>query len=152
MIKKFIFFIILSFSLISCDYSPIYSSNNNYDFYIENIYQEGNSEINTLIRSKLKKYQKVKNTKKFTINNFSTFKKSSQSKNKSGNTDQYLLDLKVKFVIKSEGDQKSFLLEEKFIMKNFENEFDEKNYERTIKDNMTKLVVDNLMLQLTRMQ
>ena len=151
MIKKIILFILLPLSLFSCDYSPIYS-NNSYDFYIEDITQEGNSEINTLIRSKLKKYQNAQKTKNFTIKNVSTFTKSSQSKNKSGSTDQYLLNLKVKFEIKSESEEKIFTLEEKFVMKNFENEFDEKNYERTIKNNMTELIINNLIIQLSRMQ
>ena len=151
MIKKIIFLIILNLSLLSCNYSPIYSNNNNYNFYIESISQEGNSEINTLMRSKLKKYQLAKNAKKITINSFSTFKKTSQSKNKSGNTDQYLLNLEVKFFVKSSDNEKNFILKEKFIMKNFENEFDEKNYERTIKNNMTELIVNNLIIQLSRM-
>ncbi len=151
MIKKIIFLIIVNLSLLSCDYSPIYSNNNNYNFYIESISQEGNNEINTLIRSKLRKYQIVTDAKKITINNVSIFEKSSQSKNKSGNTDQYLLNLEVKFVVKSDNNEKNFILKEKFIMKNFENEFDEKNYERTIKNNMTELIVNNLIIQLSRM-
>ena len=151
MIKKFIFLIILNFSLLSCDYSPIYSNNNNYNFYIENISQEGNSEINSLIRSKLKKYQFVNDAKKVSINNVSTFEKKSQSKNKSGNTDQYLLNLEVKFLVKSSDNEKNFILKEKFIMKNFTNEFDEKNYERTIKNNMTELIVNKLIIELSRM-
>ena len=152
MIKKKLLLIIFSFSLLSCDYSPIYSNKNSYNFYIGNIYQEGNSEINTLIRSKLKKYQIVKNAKEITINNFSFFEKISQSKNKSGNTDQYLLNLEVNFTIKSENNEKSIVLKEKFMMKNIENEFDEKNYEKTIKDNMTELIVNNLIIELSRMQ
>ena len=151
MMQKIIFLIILNLSLLSCNYSPIYSNNNNYNFYIESISQEGNSEINTLMRSKLKKYQFANNAKKITINSVSTFKKSSQSKNKSGNTDQYLLNLEVKFFVKSSDNEKNFILKEKFIMKNFANEFDEKNYERTIKNNMTELIVNNLIIQLSRM-
>ena len=151
MMQKIIFLIILHLSLLSCDYSPIYSKNNSYNFYIESVSQEGNSEINTLIRSKLKKYQLAKDAKKITINSISNFQKSSQSKNKSGNTDQYLLNLEVKFFVKSADNEKNFILKEKFIMKNFANEFDEKNYERTIKNNMTELIVNNLIIQLSRM-
>lgn len=142
---------LISLALFSCEYTPIYS-NNNYDFYIEDITQEGNTEINSLIRNQLTKYQNVKKTKKFKIKSISTFEKSSQSKNKSGSTDQYLLSLKVEFKIKSENEEKILVLEEKFVMKNFENEFEERNYERTIKNNMTKLIINNLITQLSRMQ
>ena len=151
MIKKIIFFLFLSFLLQNCDYAPIYSKNNSHDFYIEEITQEGNSEINTLIRNKLKKYQNKEKKKKFSITNISNLQKISQSKNKSGNTDQYLLSLEVKFLIKSENDVKNLIVSEKFKMKNFENEFDEKIYERTIKNNITELVVKELITQLSRM-
>ena len=151
MIKKIVFFLFLSFLLQNCDYTPIYSKNSSYDFYIEKITQEGNSEINTLIRNKLKKYQNKEKKKKFTITNISNLQKISQSKNKSGNTDQYLLSLEVKFLIKSENDVKNLIVSEKFKMKNFENEFDEKIYERTIKNNITELVVKELIIQLSRM-
>ena len=149
--KKIVFFLFLSFLLQNCDYTPIYSKNSSYDFYIEKITQEGNSEINTLIRNKLKKYQNKEKKKKFTITNISNLQKISQSKNKSGNTDQYLLSLEVKFLIKSENDEKNFIVLEKFKMKNFDNEFDEKIYERTIKNNITELVVKELIIQLSRM-
>tara|TARA_B100001093_G_scaffold327986_1_gene312943 strand:+ start:196 stop:651 length:456 start_codon:yes stop_codon:yes gene_type:complete len=151
MMKKIVFFLFLSFLLQNCDYTPIYSKNSSYDFYIEKITQEGNSEINTLIRNKLKKYQNKEKKKKFTITNISNLQKISQSKNKSGNTDQYLLSLEVKFLIKSENDEKNFIVLEKFKMKNFDNEFDEKIYERTIKNNITELVVKELIIQLSRM-
>ena len=36
-------------------------------------------------------------------------------------------------------------------MNNFENEFDEQNYERVTKNSMTELVINKLLIQLTRM-
>tara|TARA_B100001175_G_scaffold317881_1_gene337197 strand:- start:1441 stop:1899 length:459 start_codon:yes stop_codon:yes gene_type:complete len=152
MIKKIIFFLLVSFLLQNCDYTPIYSNSNSYDFYIEKISQEGDDEINTLIRNKLKKYQDKGKKKKFSIANISNIQKSSQSKNKSGNTDQYLLSVEVEFLIKSESGEEKFIALEKFKMKNFENEFDEKRYETTIKNNLTELIVKNLIIQLSRMQ
>ena len=124
----------------------------NLHFYIEKISQEGDDEINTLIRNKLKKYQDKGKKKKFSIANISNIQKSSQSKNKSGNTDQYLLSVEVEFLIKSESGEEKFIALEKFKMKNFENEFDEKRYETTIKNNLTELIVKNLIIQLSRMQ
>tara|TARA_B100001057_G_scaffold395924_1_gene405578 strand:- start:21 stop:479 length:459 start_codon:yes stop_codon:yes gene_type:complete len=152
MIKKIIFFLLVSFLLQNCDYTPIYSNSNSYDFYIEKISQEGDDEINTLIRNKLKKYQDKGKKKKFSIANISNIQKSSQSKNKSGNTDQYLLSVEVEFLIKSESGEDKFIAVEKFKMKNFDNEFDERRYEKTIKNNLTELIVKNLIIQLSRMQ
>ena len=151
MIKKILIIILLSFSFYGCEYTPIYSNNNNSNFYIQEITQEGNSEINTLIRNKLKRYQKKNNEKKFIIKNFSSFKKNVQSKNNSGNATQYLLNLEVKFTVNTIDDEKTFLIKEKFVMNNFENEFDEQNYERVTKNSMTELVINKLLIQLTRM-
>jgi len=151
MIKKILIIILLSFSFYGCEYTPIYSNNNNSNFYIQEITQEGNSEINTLIRNKLKRYQKKNNEKKFIIKNYSSFKKNVQSKNKSGNATQYLLNLEVKFTVKTIDDEKTFIIKEKFVMNNFENEFDEQNYERVTKNSMTELVINKLLIQLTRM-
>ena len=152
MFKKIILFLLISFLLQNCDYTPIYSQSDSYDFYIDKISLEGNSEINTLIKNKLKKYQDKAKKKNFIITGFSNLQKSSQSKNKSGNTDQYLLSVEVKFLIKSENGEEKFIALEKFKMKNFENEFDEKRYETTIKNNLTELIVKKLIIQLSRMQ
>ena len=39
--KYFYIFIFIPFLILSCDYSPIYSSKNNYNFYIEKIELSG---------------------------------------------------------------------------------------------------------------
>ena len=36
-------------------------------------------------------------------------------------------------------------------MKNYSNEYDENNYEKSIQKNMTNKIVENLILQLSRM-
>jgi len=77
--------------------------------------------------------------------------KTSQSKNKSGNTTYYQLILQVNFKIISENKKDNLNIEEKFIMKNYSNEYDENNYEKSVQKNMTNLIVENLILQLSRM-
>ena len=52
MIKKS-FYNLFSFLLSSCDYTPIYSSNNS-DYFIEDISFDGDIEINNLINKKIK--------------------------------------------------------------------------------------------------
>ena len=72
--------------MLSCDYTPIYSSKDNYNFFIEKIDFIGDPEINNLIDKKLKKYQTTKNEKKISIFSTSSYNKVSQSKNLSGKT------------------------------------------------------------------
>ncbi len=64
--------------LFSCEYTPIYSNKNDYNFSIEKINFEGNSEINNLVEKKLIKFQNRNVNKKFIITTISSYKKISQ--------------------------------------------------------------------------
>ena len=55
------------------------------------------------------------------------------------------------FEIISENKKDNLNIEEKFIMKNYSNEYDENNYEKTVQKNMANLIAENLILQLSRM-
>ena len=46
--KYFYIFIFIPFLMLSCDYSPIYSNKDNYNFFIEKIEFNGDAEINNL--------------------------------------------------------------------------------------------------------
>ena len=151
MIKKIIILIISSLFIYSCEYTPIYSDKNIKDFYIEEISFEGDSNINIFLKNNLKKYLKVKSGKKYKIKSSSTYSKTSQSKNKSGNTTYYLLSIQVNFEIIYEDEKDNLKIEEKFIMKNYSNEYDENNYEKSVQKNLANLIVENLILQLSRM-
>ena len=128
MLKKFILIIISSLLIYSCEYTPIYSEKNIKNFYIEKINFKGDNNINILLKNNLKRYLKTKNGKEYKIESSSTYSKISQSKNKSGNTTYYQLKLEVDFEITTLNKKENLKLEEKFIMKNYTNEYDETNY------------------------
>ena len=151
MLKKFIILIISALLIYSCEYTPIYSEKNIKNFYIEKINFKGDTNINILLKNNLKRYSKVKDGKKFIIESSSKYTKTSQAKNKSGNTTYYQLILQVNFEIISENKKINLNIKEKFIMKNYSNEYDENNYEKSVQKNMTNLIVENLILQLSRM-
>ncbi len=151
MVKKFITLIISTILIYGCEYTPIYSEKNIKNFYIEKINFKGNNNINILLKNNLKRYSKVKDGKNFIIESSSKYTKTSQSKNKSGNTTYYKLILQVNFQIISQNKKANLNLEEEFIMKNYSNEYDENNYEKSVQKNMTNLIVENLILQLSRM-
>ena len=150
MVKKFITLIISTILIYGCEYTPIYSEKNIKNFYIEKINFKGNNNINILLKNNLKRYSKVKDGKNFIIESSSKYTKTSQSKNKSGNTTYYKLILQVNFQIISQNKKANLNLEEEFIMKNYSNEYDENNYEKSVQKNMTNLIVENLILQLSR--
>ena len=150
--KKYIYiFIFIPFLFLGCDYAPIYSKKNDYNFKIEKIEFSGDAEVNNLIDKKLKKYKKKTSDKKFDIFTSSSYKKISQSKNLSGKTTNYLITIETNFKIKKENKIKTLIFKEEFLIKNFSNKFEEYNFEKIKKENAIDLVISKLIVQLSQM-
>ena len=149
--KYFYIFIFIPFLILSCDYSPIYSSKDNYNFFIEKIDYSGDAEINNLIDKKLKKYQTIKNEKKISISSISSYNKVSQSKNLSGKTTNYLVVIEIAFQIKKGDKLNTLKFKEDFLIKNFSNKFEESNLEKIKKENATNLIINRLISQISQM-
>ena len=149
--KYFYIFIFIPFLMLSCDYSPIYSSKDNYNFFIEKIDFSGDAEINNLIDKKLKKYQTTKNEKKISIFSTSSYNKVSQSKNLSGKTTTYLVIIDITFQIKKMDKSNTFKFKEEFLIKNFSNKFEESNLEKIKKENTVDLIINRLISQISLM-
>ena len=137
--------------MLSCDYSPIYSSKDNYNFFIEKIDFSGDPEINNLIDKKLKKYQTTKNEKKISISSTSSYSKVSQSKNLSGKTTNYLVIIEITFQIKKGDKLNTLKFKEDFLIKNFSNKFEESNLEKIKKENSIELIINRLISQISQM-
>ena len=150
--KKYIYIILIPLLFLSCDYKPIYSQKDNYNFMIQEINFSGDSEINNLIDKKLKKYQKKEGKKKFSIFALSSYEKISQSKNQSGKTTNYLITIDVSFDIKKDSKVKKFVTKEEFSIKNFSNKFEENNLEKIKKENLVDLIISKLEVQLSRLE
>ena len=150
--KKYIYILIfIPFLFISCDYTPIYSDKNDYNFKIEKIEFNGDAEINNLIDKKLKKYQKIKSEKKVSILSTSSYNKVSQSKNLSGKTTDYLVIIEIAFRIKKGDKLNTLKFKEDFLIKNFSNKFEESNLEKIKKENATNLIINRLISQISQM-
>ena len=151
--RKYIYiFILIPFLISNCDYSPIYSNKEDYNFFIEKIEFNGDAEINNLIDKKLKKYQTTKHERKFSILSKSSYNKVSQSKNLSGKTTNYLIIIEIAFQIK-EGDKlNSLKFKEEFLIKNFSNKFEENNLEKIKKENSIDQIINGLISQISQMR
>ena len=150
--RKYIYiFIFIPFLILGCDYSPIYSNKDNYNFFIEKIEFGGDAEINNLIDKKLKKYQTTKNEKKISISSTSSYNKVSQSKNLSGKTTNYLVIIEIAFQIKKGDKLNTLKFKEDFLIKNFSNKFEESNLEKIKKENATNLIINSLISQISQM-
>ena len=150
--KKYIYIILMPFLFLSCDYKPIYSNKNNYNFVIEKIDFDGDREINNLINKKLKKYQNKESEKKFSIFALSSYEKIAQSKDLSGKTTNYLVTIDVSFEIKKENKVEKISFKEEFLIKNFSNKFEENNLEKIKKENLIDLVISRLVIQLSQIE
>ena len=146
------FLISIIFLVNSCGYNAIYSSTNNTSFNLEKIELSGDENIVRNIKMILNKIGNGSNEKNIQIFGEITYEKSSQTKDLAGNTTQYRLMTKSEFKIISNKEEINFLIKENFDMKNFNDEFEEKKYEDTIKENFAKSISNKLLLQISRLK
>ena len=136
--------------LFSCEYTPIYSNKNDYNFSIEKINFEGNSEINNLVEKKLIKFRNRNVNKKFIITTNSSYKKISQSKNLTGKTTDYIITIEIIFKIKKGNEQKTLINKDEFMIKSFSDKFEENKLEKIKKKDLVNSMVNELIIQLSR--
>jgi len=148
--KKYIYIILVPLFLLSCEYTPIYSNKNDYNFSIEKINFEGNSEINNLVEKKLIRFQNRNVNKKFIITTISSYKKISQSKNLTGKTTDYLITIEIIFKIKKGNEQKTLINKEEFMIKSFSDKFEENKLEKIKKKDLVNSMVNELIIHLSR--
>ena len=142
--------IFIPFLFLGCQYTPIYSNKDKFNFKIENIDFTGDVEINNLIDKKLKKYKTTKSGEKVSISTFSSYEKISQSKNLSGKTTDYLVVIKTSFEIEMDDKTNILIFREEFLIKNFSNKFEENNFEKIKKENSIDLIINKLVTQISQ--
>ena len=148
--KKYIYIILIPLFLLSCEYTPIYSNKNDYNFSIEKINFEGNSEINNLVEKKLIRFLNRDVNKKFIITTNSSYKKISQSKNLTGKTTDYIITIEIIFKIKKGNEQKTLINKDEFMIKSFSDKFEENKLEKIKKKDLVNSMVNELIIQLSR--
>jgi hypothetical protein len=150
MIKKFILKIIIILILTSCDYTPIYSTKDG-QFNIEILSYEGDREINSKILTKFRMHKNT-NSELIQIKFSSTYQKSDVSKDLAGKAEEYLLEAVTNYTIITSNLEKNFIIKESFKMKNFEDDFEERNYELRIKENIANINYERVILQIKKIK
>ena len=150
MIKKNFIKIIFIFLLASCGYSPMLSTMDNKILNIEVISHEGDKEINQVIRSKLK-IHKNENEELIKISINSSYNKKDLSKNLTGKVEDYKIKATTSFIVSQNKNEKNFSFSEEYTIKNFDDDFEERNYEKKIRRNVAKINYQKLMLQLYKL-
>jgi len=144
--KKLLIFLITIF-LNSCGYTSLYKNNNlnNLDFNFEILESYGDSEINNYLLSNLNNYQNTSLAKKIGIKINSTYSKSGISNDQKGKTTAYNLVVEATFDIKINEKSNKIVIEEKVRINRFDDTFEQKNYEKKIKKDISKLIIDRFI-------
>ena len=149
--KKILIIYLLLLLLQSCGYAPMYANNQKVDFYIEEIkFDEGDRDLSMYIKNNLNAYFVIKGNKKYKIDTSINYIKNSVSKDLKGDTVEYELIATVRFVITNEEFNKELVIRESLKMNNFSDEFEERQYEKTIKQNMARSISSKLLTQISR--
>ena len=153
-IKKLIPIFLIMILLNNCGYTPRYAVNKNINFTIDLIEFTGDREFNNFLKSKLTRYKKNKdnNKKNYKLNLDTEYKKNIKSRDSTGSAEKYELVIIVNAIVQSELiEPKKLIFEEKFIMNKFEDAFEEKNYEKKIKENFSDLILDRIIFYLFKL-
>jgi hypothetical protein len=135
---------------LGCGFTPMYSVNKKVSFYIESInFNNSDKELAGFIKSNLSNYLIKNNGKKFKINASINYSKNSISKDVSGNTEEYELTSTLNLLISQGELNRSVLIKEVSRMKNFTDEFEELQYERSAKESMARSITSRLLMQLS---
>ena len=146
MIKKNISLIFLIFFLTNCGFTPVYQSNTNINYSIEQLNYSGDREFNNFLKSNLSKYKNEKIDNKIYININNTYKKNVLSKNNAGEVTNYQLEVEVIFLIKPL--DKEVKIIEKKIMNSMDDKFEEARQERSIKQSFASSISSKLISEI----
>ena len=155
MLKKFIFpfFLVLFFS--SCGYTPIYLNSSETYFEISNFKIKGNSQVNSIVKNKLKKYLNNNHQKKYDVEILTNYKKVSVAKDATGNTTNFklIIELNLSYMeidAEQKNQIKNIFFSEELNIKRNENNYEQNNYEQIIIKNMTEILTEKIILHLSR--
>jgi hypothetical protein len=150
LIKKILIFLFLFVNITNCGFSPIYKggSNLNLKIVIENL--SGDRETFNLISSNLNTYSYEESNKIAKIDIETNYKKTIIAKDSTGKPTDFRMELKTIFDVRLEDLDKKFIYTETFNYKSFNNNFEQLEYEKTLKQNMTQIISQKILTQLSR--
>ena len=151
MIKKLFLSLTLYLFLTNCGFTPLYSVKGLEDINIEVLSYEGDRQINLDLVSKLKTNVNPQG-KIYKVKIYTDYEKTTLSNNLAGEPEEYQLQSTIKFIIVDNETEKEFSLNEKFVMKNLNDDFEERNYETNIKSNMVNLIYNKFLLQIKKLR
>ena len=149
MIFKKILLIITITITYGCGFNSIYAEKEEKIFSIESFSLDGDTSLNNYIKSNLIKY-KNDNETRFFLDVETSYEKKILTKSKTSKITNYEIIAEVKFFVSPINREFSFT--ETKIIDSMSDKFEEKKYEKTIKENFSKSFVDKLIFELDLLQ
>lgn len=146
--KKIIYLFFSLLILNNCGFSPIYSNTNKADFAIEVVEIEGDGVVNNLINSEINRISDTNSLNRYKIKITTNYNKIILSKDTKGIVSDYQIVVSATFAIQKDGESEVISFNEKQNVKNINNTFEQKNYEKIIKRNFAISIVRKLNLEL----
>ena len=148
MIKKYLILFFITFILSGCGYSSLYKDLDNKKLNLKIVEINGDKELNNFILSNLNKYLDKEGEQIEIIIN-TNYSKSVVSRDTKGSISNYQLVASSVFNVQINNQSKIISMSESFIMKNISDSYEKKNYEKTIKQNLSNSIANELVLRLS---
>ena len=148
MIKKYLILFFITFLLSACGYSSLYKDLDNKKLNLKIVEINGDKELNNFILSNLNKYLDKEGEQIEIIIN-TNYSKSVVSRDSKGSISNYQLVVNSIFNVQINDQNKTISMRESFIMKNISDSYEKKNYEKTIKQNLSNSIANELVLRLS---
>ena len=146
MIKKLFLISVLFLTSLSCGFKPIIVNQSEYLININEII--GDNKLNNFIKNELNRYSNPGSKEIINIKINSLYSKNSITKDITGNTTEYQLNVTVKFEITRNSKTNIINLNEKINFKNTDNKFNLQTYEDNLIKNLASAIVNNLILDI----
>ncbi len=148
MLKKIILICVLTI-LTSCGFVPINNLDNNKKVTIESIeIIDGDRKLNIALERNLKRYQQKTTGKSFKIKINTNYEKKTISKNTTGASSKYQLKASANFKILYNNSIENISFEETFNIDHSNDDFENRNYENTVKENFANSISQKLIFKL----
>ena len=141
--------LLLFLLLLQCGYQPIYNKENLSDVNITVGETKGDSSLNNLINSRLKRYSSSETDKIYTIDVNTSFSKSILSKDAAGKATKLKLSAEMNFKVIFDEKSQNYLFEESINIDNLSDKYEQNNYENIIKNNFVDTVINKLLIELS---
>ena len=152
MFKKISLIFVLLF-LMNCGFTPIHNIQNKNDISIKNlVFNDGDRNLNIFLKRNLDRYKDTNSSNAFIINSNVKYEKNIISKNAKGIATKYELKAIANFKIEYENNITNISYKEVFTMDHVNDDFENKKYEKNIKENFASSISKKLILKLSQIK